>query len=135
MNSKRVPQNKDELKLSNFELLIYPFSEKKVATTLVLSSTKDPLFSFKLKDCELTGYTYVQDIDDTVLYSEAKYFSTYKRFHKKLCGDFITHVDGDPVFSTAQAADILKTLYEQLIKAKDQVVADNFVITFNYKDK
>ena len=47
------------------------------------------------------GCTYVQKIDDTVLSSAAKSFGTCKRSCNKFCGDFITHVDGDSVFSTA----------------------------------
>lgn len=88
-------------------------------------------------DCELTDCTYIQDLDDTVSSSATKYFGTCKRSQKNFCGAFITHIYCDPVFSTAQATDKLKALYEQFLKAKNQGMADNFLfkITWDYKFK
>ena len=64
--------------------------------------------------------------DDTVTSSAAKSFGTCKRLQTKFCGAFLTHTDGDPVFSTAQAHTKLEALYEQFLKAKNQGVAKDF---------
>ena len=97
----------------------------------------DPSFGFDLKDCKLSGCTYIKDVDDTVSSSAAKLFGTCKQLRCKIRGAFITHIDGNPVFSTVQAQDKLKDLFEQFLKAKDQGVAKDisFEITFAAEDK
>ena len=90
-----------------------------------------------MKDYELSGCTYIKDAEDTVTFSAAKSFGTCKRSQTKLRGAFLTHFDGDPIFSTAQAHAKLEALFEQFLKAKDQGVAADFLfkITFAPEDK
>ena len=67
----------------------------------------------------------------------AKSFGTCKHLQWKLFGALLTHIDGDPVFTTVQAWDNLKGLYEQFVKAKDQGVDKDFLfeITFAVEDR
>ena len=137
INCTRVPTDKNELQLSNLEFFVYTFSEKETAIIPLLPNTNDASFGFNLKNCELSGYTYVQDVDNTVSFSVAKSFETCKWSQKKLNGAFITHINGYTFFSTAQAYDKLKQIYEQFIKAKDEGVAKDslFKIIFAPVDK
>ena len=100
LNWTQVPPYKTKLNSSDFEFFVYLFSNKEIAVIPVLSNTTDVSFGFDLKDYELSGQTYVQDVDDTILSSSAKSFGIGKQSWKKLCGAFITHIDGDTIFST-----------------------------------
>ena len=137
LNGTRVPPDKFELHSSDLEFFVYPFSKKQTAVIPFHPSTADFSFGFDLKDCELSGRTYIKDVDDTATSSAARSFGTCKRSRSKLRGAFLTHIDGDPVFSTAQACAKLQALFEQFLKAKDQGVAADisFEITFAPEDK
>ena len=67
--------------------------------------------------------------------SAAKSFGTCQRLWKKLCGAFLSHIDGDPVFSTSQSSNKLKAFHEQFLKAKDQGVDQNFLLEINFAPK
>ena len=58
------------------------------------------------------GRTYIKDLFDTKSSSAAKVFGNTKRSRRKLRGAFITHIDGTPVFSTAQAQAKFASLYK-----------------------
>ena len=111
LNGTHVPPNKCELHSSDLEFFVYPFSKKQTAVIPVHPSTADFSFGFDLKDCELSGRTYIKDINDTATSSAAWLFGTCKRLRSKICGAFLTHIDGDPVFSTAQAHAKLQALF------------------------
>ena len=133
LNNTHVPADTTELSSSDLEFFFYTFSAKETAVYPVLLNTLDPSFGFDLKDCKLSGCTYIKDVDDTVSSSAAKLFGTCKQSRCKLCGAFITHIDGNPVFSTAQAQDKLKALFEKFLKAKAKDFS--FEITFAVEDK
>lgn len=78
LNGLHVPPDKNELKSSYLGFFIYPFSDKEIAIIPVLHNTTDVSFGFDFKDCKLSGWMYVQDIDDTVSSSAAKSFGTCK---------------------------------------------------------
>lgn len=74
----------DELHSSDLHFLVYPFSDKQVATILVLSGATYSSFGFELKDDKLLGHTYISNIKDTVSSSASKSFGDIKRSRKKL---------------------------------------------------
>ena len=112
-NGTAIPIDKKEISSSDLEFFIYPFSEKENATISVLPNNADESFGFKLRDDELYGRTFVQDVANTKSSSAAKAYGDFKRSCWKLRGAFITHIDNEPVFSTAQAMERLRSLFEQ----------------------
>ena len=137
LNGTCICPDKRELNSSDLEFFLYPFSDKETAVIPVHPSTTHASFGFDLNDYDFSGCAYIKDVDDTVTSSAAKSFGTCKRLRTKLCGAFLTYINGDPVFSTAQACDKLQALFEQFLKANDQGVAANFLfkITFAPEDK
>ena len=103
---------------------VYPFIEKEDATIPVLLDTKDSAFEFELKDDEFYGCTYICDIKDTFSSGGAKSFGTCKHSCDKFWVAYITHINNDPVISTAQAVNKLKSMYEQFLKDNDQGVGN-----------
>ena len=116
---------------------MYPFSDKEITIIPVHPSATHASFSFDLKDCELSGCTYIKVVEDTVTSSAAKSFCTCKRLQAKLHGTFLTHIDGEPIFLTAQSCAKLEVLFKQFLKTKDQGVAADFSfkVTFAPEDK
>ena len=103
LNGDRVPAETTEVGASDLQFFVYPFSDKQTATIPVLAKDTDPLFGFKLRDDDLLGRSYVEDLIDAKTSSAAKSFWTCKSSRRHLRGVFITHINGIPVFSTAQA--------------------------------
>ena len=137
LNGTCIPTDKTELTLSDLEFFVYPFSDKETTVIPVLPNTSDTSFGFDLKDYKLSGCMYIKDVDDTMSSCAAKSFGTSKQSRQKIWGTFITKIDGNWVFSTAQAQDKLKSLFEEFLKAKDQGVDKffSFEITFAAEDK
>lgn len=79
MNNTCIQTYKNQLQSSGFELFVYPFSEKETTIVPVLSNTTDQYFGFDLKDCKISGYIYVQYIDDMMSSSATKSFTTCKQ--------------------------------------------------------
>ena len=132
LNGDRVPAETAEIGASDLQFFVYPFSDKQTATIPVLAKGTDPLFGFKLRDDDLLGRSYVEDLLDTKTSSAAKSFGTCKRSRRHLRGVFITHINGLPVFSTAQATAKLKLIYEQLMIAQKDGVSDKFDFEITY---
>ena len=84
LNGTRVPPDKVELTSLDLEFFVYLFSDKETAVIPVLSTTSDASFGFDLQDCELSGCTYIKDVNDTVSSSAAKSFGTCKQSRQKL---------------------------------------------------
>ena len=98
LNSTCVPADTKELDSSDLEFF-HPFSYKETAFIPVLPNTTNFLFGFDLVDCDISGHTYIKDVNNTKSSSTATSFGTCKQSRKKLCCSFITHIDGDPVIS------------------------------------
>ena len=83
LNGTRVPADAKELSSSDLEFFVYPFSDKETAIIPVLPNTSDALFGFELADCELSGQlsgcTYIKNVDDTKSSSDAQSFGTCKQ--------------------------------------------------------
>ena len=112
-NGSPVPIDKKETSTSNLKFFIYPFADKETIKVPVLASNKDPSFGLQLQDDDFLGCTYIKEISDTKNSSAAKIFNNIKRLHATLRGDFVTHINGVPVFSTAQATAQLALLFDQ----------------------
>ena len=134
MNGERVPIDQNELAASDLDFLINPFAHKEVVVITANPKTKDETFGFNFANDNLTGHTYVQEIDDSVSSTAAKAFNNnIKSSRKKLSGVYITHINDVPVFSTAQAQTQVQMLYEQFKKAQEHEMEKDFKfkITFS----
>ena len=98
-----MPADDNEIKMSDLEFFVYPFANKETATVTVQPNAKEDSFWSDLRDDELYGQAYIEDLQDTKNLSAAKVFGNAKRSRRKQQGAFITHIDSTPVFSTAQA--------------------------------
>ena len=67
----------------------------------------------------------INKISDTKNIFAAKIFSNVKQSRATLRGAFVTHINGVPVFSTAQATAQLALLFDQWQQARKQGV-ENF---------
>ena len=72
LNGERVPIDQDELSVSDLDFFVYPFVHKEVVKLTVNPKTKDETFSFTLATNDLTGYTYIEEIVDSVSSTAAK---------------------------------------------------------------
>ena len=95
LNDTRVSPDKSELQSSDLEFFVYHFSEKRNCNYSCPSQHNRCIFWFNLKDYKLSSCTYVQDVDDMVSSSAAKFFGTCKQLQKKMHGfvnlfEFIT---------------------------------------------
>ena len=78
LNGTHVPADTKELDSSDLEFFVYPFLEKETTVIPVLHTTTDALFGFDLSNCELSGCTYIKNVDNTKSSSAAKSFGTCK---------------------------------------------------------
>ena len=65
----------------------------------IVSGDNNKQFGFKLSDDELYGQLYINKIKEKSTVEKTFNKTTYD----KLKGSFITHIDGNPVFSTKDA--------------------------------
>ena len=97
----------------DLQFFVYPFSDKEVATIPINLNESSESFGFILNDDELMERTYVKELNNTVKSSAAKSFGNIKSSRQKLRGSYITHINGDPVFTTSQALEKLKSIYHE----------------------
>ena len=111
-NGERTPIDVKTLEDHDFNFFIYPFTEKKTLTIKIPPTSSAPEdFGLQLSTDELYGRVYVKDIKTTS--PTIKAFSNLKAAKRQLRGAFITHVNGEPVFSVAQAKEKLLALSRQ----------------------
>ena len=129
---EQLPIDSMELTSSDLDFFVYPFADKEITDIPVLPQEKDEHFGLKLKDDELYGRVFIDKIKDKS--------SVYQAFNKStrahLCGSFITHINGEPVFNVKEAAVKLQCLYQDHLRQVQGVAEQNknndfsFSITF-----
>lgn len=124
------PPTRTKIHSSQLEFFIYPFSEKETVTVPVLPKNKSDTFGFKLRDDELFGRTFVEGVNNTKTSSAAHTFGDFKRSHRKFKGAFITHIDGDPVFSTDDATSKLHFLFKKWKEVQQEAHVQGVVPQF-----
>ena len=129
-NGTKLPTDKNEISSSQLEFFVHPFLEKETVTIPVLPNNKDDNFGFQLRDDELFSRTFIERVKDTKTSSAAKTFGNFKQSQRKFRGAFITHIDGDPVFSTDQAAEKLRILFNKWKEEKEKVAHQGVVPQF-----
>ena len=87
----------------------YPFTESLEGT--VTRSCTDPYCGLPFADDELYHRVYVKDIAENM--SVSTLFSTPEATRKKMCGTYITVIDGERVFDQHDAIAVLDRLYDQ----------------------
>lgn len=131
INGSPVPIDKKETSTSDLKFFIYPFADKETIQVPILPSNKNSSFGLDLQDDDFSGRTYIKEIADTKSSSAAKIFNNIKRSRATLRGAFVIHINGFPVFSTAQATAQLALLFDQWQQARKQGVENfSFELTF-----
>lgn len=128
-HQNRSPVPVDSTKTSNvdFKFIIYPFVDEETIKVIVLPSNKDPSFSLKLQDDDLSGRSYIKELADTNTSSAAKMFGNVKQSRNKLHGVFVIHINAITVLFTPQATVQLTLLFHQWKKTRDQRVYFFFI--------
>jgi hypothetical protein len=110
-NHQRPPADSDTISTTDLEFYVYPFADKEIVIATVPENNADPTFGFELAEDELHDRVYVKEIAAKSCASTI--FNNLKASRKKLSGVFITHLNGNPVFSQADALLQLKSLQDQ----------------------
>jgi hypothetical protein len=104
----------DPIAHTDLEFYVYPFAEKEIVIATIPDNNTDPTFGFQLGTDEIYYRVYVKEIAAKSCASNI--FNNLKAFRKRLRGVFITHLNGNPVFSEADAILQLQSLQDQGVK-------------------
>ena len=107
-----------EIQFTNIEFFVYTFENKEIITYPSLPRDENHQFGFKICGDELYGCAYIDKIKEKSSVKKSLNKSTYDKLNK-LKGYFITHIDGDPIFS------ILGQLYQEHLSQNQGVIANN----------
>jgi hypothetical protein len=114
-NNRRPTADPDPISNTDLEFYVYPFaSEKEIVIATIPDNNTDPTFGFQLGTDELYNHVYVKEIAAKSCASNI--FNNLKASRKILRGAFITHLNGNPVFSEADAILQLQSLQDQGVK-------------------
>ena len=100
-----------EIDSKDLDFFTYPFAEKEVSIVDVLTLNSSETFGFNLANDELYNRVYVKDIQAKLCAS--KIFPTEKSSKRNLRGAYITHINGDRVFTVEEATEKLLKLFQQ----------------------
>lgn len=101
-----------EIDVSKLEFIVYPFSKKEMITIPIILMDTNCYFSFQLYDGDLMGQIFVDKLKANLSVEQNIVRSTCNF----LCGSYIIHINGDPVYDTKGAKRILQYLYMEHIQ-------------------
>jgi hypothetical protein len=110
----------DPISNTDLEFYVYPSAEKEIVIAAIPDNNIDPTYGFQLGTDELYNRVYVKEIAAKSYASNI--YNNLKASRKRLRGVFITHLNGNPVVSEADAILQLQSLQDQGLK--------EFFITF-----
>ena len=114
----RPPPDDKPVTQSDLQFFVYPFEDRQFATIPVLPNDKHKRFGLTLADDDLMNRTYVKQIKD----KSSAYEALPATRRSDLRNAFVTHINGDRVFSTEQANKKLDSLYKAYVKEREQGV-------------